>query len=474
MSARLSIATPHRPTSPSDIGSSESIPNSVGMSNAVDSPSPPALMISLNRQFVSSAVPNPANMRIVHNFDRYIDAYGPRVNGYTPGNSPSSGPYTGSSGTPDIVVYSRSRSDDVSNARCHSSRGLTVIGRSYGHRAVSGRSGWWQHRYPTAAGRLRVSSVGAVHSGPRHDDHEVARGIRAGLVAYTVWGLLTIYWKQLSDFEPFELIGWRIATSGLVMAGVLTVGRRWSAMRTAFGNRRLLARITAAALLLTVNWTAYVYAVVHDRIIETALGYFMAPLGTMMVGIVVLGERPTVAQKWAVALAAVSVVELTVSYGRPPYTALVIAVTWTLYGLLKRQVPLSAVEGLAAETFVLLVPALVAIGVMAGRSASIPRTADAGQLALVSLAGVATVVPLTLFAFAASRVPFTILGPLNDLVPTINFLLGWIIYDEDLPYSRLVGFAFVWVALAMITVDRLRTTVVERRDVARMRAATPD
>jgi chloramphenicol-sensitive protein RarD len=307
-----------------------------------------------------------------------------------------------------------------------------------------------------------------------HDEHEVARGIRAGFIAYTVWGLLTIYWKQLRDFEPFELIGWRIATSSVIMIGVLTVRRRWPAVRAAFADRRLIGRITLAALLLTANWTAYVYAVVHERVIETALGYFMAPLGTMTLGVIVLKERPTQAQKVAMGLAAVAVVILTISYGRLPYAALTIAVTWSLYGLLKRQVPLAAVESLAAETFVLLIPALVAVAAMAGRSGSIPRTADATELTLVSLAGVATVVPLVMFAFAASRVPFTILGPLNYLVPTINFLLGWILYDEELPASRVVGFAVVWVALVVVTVDRLRSTVVDRRDVARLRAATPD
>jgi chloramphenicol-sensitive protein RarD len=313
-----------------------------------------------------------------------------------------------------------------------------------------------------------------MDAGRGHDDHQVARGIRAGIIAYTVWGLLTIYWRRLRDFEPFELIGWRIATSGVIMIGVLTVRRRWPAMRAAFADWRLVGRITLAALLLTGNWTAYVYAVVHDRIIETALGYFIAPLGTMTLGILVLKERPTQAQKFAMGLAAVAVVILTISYGRPPYAALTIAVTWSLYGLLKRQVPLAAVESLAAETFVLFIPALVTIAVMAGRSGSIPRTAAATELTLVSLAGLATVVPLVMFAFAATRVPFTILGPLTYLVPTINFLLGWILYDEALPVSRVVGFAVIWVALAVVTVDRLRSTVVDRRDVARLRAATPD
>ncbi len=188
-----------------------------------------------------------------------------------------------------------------------------------------------------------------------------------------------------------------------------------------------------AAALLTANWTAYVYAVVHERVIETALGYFMAPLGTMVLGIIVLKERPSAAQKVAIVLAAVAVVELTLSYGRPPIAALVMAVSWSVYGLLKRRVPLAAVDRFAAESFVLVIPALIVVAVTAGVSDSIPRTATAAELALVSLSGVATAVPLILFAFAAARVPFTLLGPLQYLVPTINFLLGWALYDEELP-----------------------------------------
>ena len=303
---------------------------------------------------------------------------------------------------------------------------------------------------------------------------DVSSGIKAGFVAYVVWGLLTIYWKQLGAFNAVELIGWRIITAGMVMILVISVRRRWAAIRAVFADRRLTMRIAAAAALLTGNWTAYVYAVVHDRVIETALGYFMAPLGTMALGIIFLKERPTLGQKAAMALAVVAVAVLAVSYGRPPYMAFIIAVSWSFYGLLKRQVPLSAVDSLAAETFVLLIPAMVVAGVMAGRNGSIPRSADVGELALVSFAGIATVVPLTLFAFAALRVPFTILGPLTYLVPTINFLLGWLFYDEDMPWSRLLGFGFVWLALAVVTFDRLRTTVSARRKVPELRPATPD
>ena len=292
--------------------------------------------------------------------------------------------------------------------------------------------------------------------------NDLGRGIRAGLAAYLLWGLLTIYWKQLTGFNALELIGWRIVSASLVMAVVVSVRGRWPAIRAVFADRALLARIAIAAALLTANWTAYVYAVVHERVIETALGYFMAPIGTMVLGITVLKERPSAAQKVALVLASTAVIELTVSYGRPPVAALVMAVSWSVYGLLKRRVPLPAIESFAAESFVLVVPAAIVIGVAAGLSGSVPRSGDAADLALVSLSGVATALPLTLFAFSAARVPLTLLGPLQYLVPTITFLLGWVLYGEDLPWSRLVGFGLVWAALLIVTVDRVHSTVAGR------------
>jgi chloramphenicol-sensitive protein RarD len=170
----------------------------------------------------------------------------------------------------------------------------------------------------------------------------------------------------------------------------------------------------------------------------------------------VFDERPTRLQRIAVACAVVAVIALTISYGRPPYLALIIAVSWSLYGLLKRQVPLSGVESLAGETFLLAIPAAIVVIALAGRADSIPSTATGPEWVLVLLTGVVTAVPLSLFAIAAQRVPFTILGPLQYLVPTINFLLGWLVYDEDMPVDRLVGFGFVWVALVLVALDRLR------------------
>jgi chloramphenicol-sensitive protein RarD len=292
---------------------------------------------------------------------------------------------------------------------------------------------------------------------------ETSKGVRAAVAAYVIWGLLTVYWKQLAEFDPFELIGWRIICATVVMALVITIGGRWPVLRAAFRDRRTARRLLIAALLLTANWTGYVWAVSNDRVIETALGYFMAPLGTMVLGVTVLHEHASRLHKVALALAALAVVVLTISYGRPPVVALIIAATWSMYGLLKRQVPLTAIESLAGETFLLVLPAIVLVVVMSGRGGSIPTTASGGDWVLVLLTGVVTAVPLLLFAVAAQRVPFTLLGALQYLVPTINFLLGWLVYDEPMPVERLFGFALVWAALAAVTVDRVRIAAPARQ-----------
>jgi chloramphenicol-sensitive protein RarD len=240
------------------------------------------------------------------------------------------------------------------------------------------------------------------------------------------------------------------------MAIVLTVTRRWSHLSVLRHDRHLLGRVTLAALLLTVNWTSYVWAVVHDRVLETALGYFIAPIGTVMVGVVVLHETLHAAQKVALGFAAAAVVVLTVSYGQVPWLAVAIAVSWTTYGYLKKQVPLTPVESMAAESFVLFVPALVLAIAMAGSAGSIPNSASTGELVYALFTGLATVGPLLLFAYAAQRVPLSIIGPMQYIVPTMNFFIGWLLYDESLPSVRVLGFALVWVGLAVMTIDSAR------------------
>lgn len=293
--------------------------------------------------------------------------------------------------------------------------------------------------------------------------HEHQRaGIVTGITAYVLWGLLTIYWKQLHHFRAFELIGWRISSAAIVMTLVVTMRRRWSTIGAVFRNRRLMARITAASVLLTVNWTAYVWAVVAGRVLETALGYFIAPLGTVAVGVIVMHERLRPAQWVAIGFATSSVAVLTVSYGAVPWLALIIAGSWIAYGVLKKQVPLAPVESLASESLLLVVPAAVLAYAMSGDPTSIPHSATTWEFVLVACAGVATVVPLLLFSHAAQRVPLTIIGPMQYIVPSMNFVIGWMVYGEDMPPSRFLGFALVWVGLAVLTADSARRAIAVR------------
>jgi chloramphenicol-sensitive protein RarD len=285
----------------------------------------------------------------------------------------------------------------------------------------------------------------------------VQRGVQLGVTAYLLWGFLTIYWKQLAAFDAFELIAWRMACAGVVMAVIVTARRTWPNIVAALRHGPTARRLVMASALLTVNWGSYVWAVTNERVIETALGYFIAPLATMAIGVFVLHEDPTKAQRVAFALAAIAVVILTVSYGRPPWIALLLAASWSLYGLAKRRVPLGAVDSLAGETLVLFVPAVLAVLAFSAGAGSVATTADAVDWVLVLGTGVVTAVPLMLFAAAAQSIPFTLLGPLNLLVPIINFGLGWLLYGEEVPLDRLAGFAVVWVALLVVMWDRVAT-----------------
>ena len=289
-----------------------------------------------------------------------------------------------------------------------------------------------------------------------NDQERLRSGIIAGLSAYLVWGALTIYWKQLHEFKPFELVAWRIMSAAAIMALILTVTRRWGHLKPVLQSRALFGRVVLAALLLTTNWCSYVYAVVNDHVIETALGYFMSPLGTIAVGVIVFHEPLSRLQRIAVGLAGLAVVVVTVTYGSVPWIALLLAGSWSLYGWLKKQVPLTPVESMSAESFVVLVPAIIVAVVLSGGADSIPNSADSLHLTLIMLTGLATVVPLMLFAWAAQRVPLTLLGPMQYIIPTTNFLLGWLLYHEDLPLSRVLGFVLVWAGLVLITVDTVQ------------------
>jgi len=288
---------------------------------------------------------------------------------------------------------------------------------------------------------------------------EQRRGFQAALIAYTGWGLLTLYWKQLADFDPVDLVGWRIASASVVLVAWLVITRRLGDLHPVIQSRATFGNVVIAAILLTVNWSTYVWAVVNGHVIDTALGYFLAPLATMAIGVFVLGEKLTPLKWLSIGFAVLAIVVLVVSYGKVPYVAILLAATWTSYGFVKRRVALDPLTSLTAEMLVLIVPALIVVGLSFAKSDGLPHEAVGADWALVLGTGAITAAPLLLFAYAAKRVPFTILGPTNYLIPAINFLIGWLIYHEDMPPSRVVGFTLVWVALACVFID----TVIDHR-----------
>lgn len=278
----------------------------------------------------------------------------------------------------------------------------------------------------------------------------------AGAAAYVLWGLLTLYWHELTGLSAFGLIGWRITWSVIVLGTALTLTRRWADVRPVLRDRALSLRIVAASVVLAINWTSYVWCVTHGRVIETALGYFLSPIGLVIAGVVVYHEHLRTAQRAALGLAVVAVVVLAIGYGAPPVFALLMATTWTAYGMLKKTVPLPVLESLATECLALLPVAIVMLLGMELVGPGSLHGASTAQLILVPLTGVVTTVPLLLFAHAAPRVPLATLGWLQYSVPTINLALGVLVYNEAMPGWRIAGFALVWVGLALITVDAVR------------------
>ena len=279
------------------------------------------------------------------------------------------------------------------------------------------------------------------------------RGVLYGAGAYLLWGLFPLYWPLLAPSSALEVLAHRVLWSVVVVAVLLGVTRRLGHVRAAVRDRRRLAQIAVAAVVIAVNWGTYISGVSSDRVVETSLGYFVNPIVTVLLGVVVLGERLRPAQWTALGAAVVAVVVLTVENGSPPWIALVLAFSFGMYGLLKKTAGVGAVEGLAIETGVLLPVAALYVLLLGGGTFA---SQGAGHAALLALSGVVTAVPLLLFGAAASRIPLSTLGVLQYLAPSMQFVLGITLFHEPLPLAKLLGFALVWVGVALFTVDLVR------------------
>jgi chloramphenicol-sensitive protein RarD len=283
-----------------------------------------------------------------------------------------------------------------------------------------------------------------------------AGGLLWGLGAYLMWGLFPLFWPLLEPANPLEILACRILCCFIVIAVLLAVRHELGGIRRLDGGT--LLRLCAAGILIAVNWGIYIWGVNNGHVIETSLGYFINPLVTIGLGVVILHERLRAVQWAAVGLGVVAVVVISIDYGRPPWIALALAASFGAYGFLKKRVRASPPEGLFIEGAVTSLPAVVVLAVLAlsGNATFVGHAANPGHLLLLASAGPVTAVPLLCFAGAASRLPLSTMGLLQYVTPSLQFVIGVLILRETTTFVLLCGFAVVWIALAILGFDGVR------------------
>ena len=292
------------------------------------------------------------------------------------------------------------------------------------------------------------------------------RGIFFGVAAYLFWGLFPLYWPLLVPAGAGEILAHRMVWSLVVMGVVVTALRQWATIRAMSGRTWWL--VVAASVLISINWGVYIYAVNAGEVVEAALGYFINPLVSVLLGVFVFHERLRPMQWAAVSLGATAVLVIAIAGGRFPWIAVILAASFGLYGLVKKVVPLPPPASLTSEGIVLLLPALGYLTYLQLDGKSTLTGHGTGHVLLLALSGVVTVLPLLAFAASARALPLSILGLLQYLTPVVQFLIGVIWLHEQMVTARWIGFVLVWIALIALSVSGLR----EARRAAVGRAAT--
>lgn len=295
---------------------------------------------------------------------------------------------------------------------------------------------------------------------------DARRGFLFGAGAYIAWGFFPLYFPLLEPAGAVEILSHRVVWSLAFVALLLTVVRKWSRVREVARSPRRLAMLAAAAVLIATNWGVYIYGVNSGHVVEVSLGYFINPLVTILMGVVLLRERLRVLQWLALGLALVAVIELTIDYGHPPYISLCLAFSFGTYGLIKKKIGIGGLEGLGLETFILTPAALAYLAYLQYAGDASFGHRGVGNALLLVFAGVLTAIPLLMFAGAANRVSMTVLGLLQYFTPTLQFLIGVLVLGEDMTPARWAGFVLVWIALTVITTE----AIVNHRRLLRVAA----
>lgn len=297
------------------------------------------------------------------------------------------------------------------------------------------------------------------------------RGLLFGVAAYTMWGLFPLYWPLLEPAGAFEILAHRVVWSCVSMVVLMLLLRRSQQLRAIWRDRRVRLLLTVAAVVISVNWATYIWGVTNGRVVETSLGYFINPLVTVLMGVVILHERLRPLQWCAMGIAATAVVVLTLDYGRLPYVALVLAFTFGSYGLCKKTANVGATDSLTYETAVIVPFALGYVTWLGATGSSNFGSHGTGHALLFLTTGIVTAVPLICFGAAATRVSMVSLGLLQYLAPIIQFALGVLWFHEDMPAGRWVGFVLVWIALMIFTVEAINHRRRQLRLTAQASAA---
>ncbi|MBV2355060.1 EamA family transporter RarD [Streptomyces sp. J2-1] len=294
-------------------------------------------------------------------------------------------------------------------------------------------------------------------------------GLLNGFAAYGMWGLVPLFWPLLKPAGALEILAHRMVWSLAFVGVALLFTRHWAWAGELLRQPKRLALVTLAAAVITVNWGVYIWSVNSGHVVEASLGYFINPLVTIAMGVLLLKERLRPVQWAAVGVGFLAVVVLTIGYGRPPWISLVLAFSFATYGLVKKKVGLGGIESLTAETAIQFVPALGYLLWLSAHGTSTFAAEGAGHAALLAATGLVTAIPLVCFGAAAIRVPLSTLGLLQYLAPVFQFVLGILYFHESMPAERWAGFALVWLALILLTWEALRSA--RRARVAAMAGA---
>ena len=279
------------------------------------------------------------------------------------------------------------------------------------------------------------------------------KGIAYGVGTYVMWGVLPLYWKWLQRVPALQLVSHRIVWSCVFLAVIVLYTRQTKTLRQAALTPSVARIYTAASLLIGINWLVYIWAVNAGFIVEASLGYFINPLLNVLLGVVFFRERLRTWQWVSLGVALAGVINLTVAFGRPPWIALILAVSFGLYGAVKKMAPLGAVQGLTLETGLLVVPSLLYLVYAEGIGEGAFLHGSAGSDLMMVGAGLMTTAPLLMFASAVQRIPLSLVGVLQYISPTMQFLIGVLVYREPVTNVRLMGFGIVWAALIIFAVE---------------------